>query len=86
MERYESLTNILQNARDLSREIRFIDGDKDETALPFGHVWDDALRLLGSLQEHGMQAGDELQPEVCYRFLGSDPGWHCASSGRGRNQ
>ncbi len=60
MERYESLTNILQNARDLSREIRFIDGDKDETALPFGRVWDDALRLLGSLQEHGMQAGDEL--------------------------
>ena len=60
MERYESLTNILQNARDLSREIRFIDGDKDETAFPFGHVWGDALRLLGSLQEHGMQAGDEL--------------------------
>jgi len=60
MQRYDSLTHILENARDKSREIRFIDGDKDESVLPFRQLWDDALELLGSLQAHGMRAGDEL--------------------------
>jgi len=60
MERYESLTHILRDARDKSREIRFIDGEKDESVLPFSQLWDDATRLLGSLQAHGMKPGDEL--------------------------
>jgi len=60
MERYESLTSILHGARAKAREIRFIDGDKDEIVLPFATVWDDAVKLLGCLQNHGMQAGDEL--------------------------
>ena len=60
MERYESLTQILTRARERDREIRFIDGEKDETAVSFRQMWDDALALLGSLQSHGMKAGDEL--------------------------
>jgi acyl-CoA synthetase (AMP-forming)/AMP-acid ligase II/acyl carrier protein len=60
MERYESLTHILQGAREKAREIRFIDGDKDESVLSFSQLWEDAISLLGSLQAHGMQAGDEL--------------------------
>jgi acyl-CoA synthetase (AMP-forming)/AMP-acid ligase II/acyl carrier protein len=60
MERYDSLTHILKSARDRDREIRFIDGDKDETSLSFRQVWDDAVALLGALQAHGMRAGDEL--------------------------
>ncbi len=60
MKLYDSMTHILQDARDQQREIRFIDGDKDESVLTFAALWDRAVTLLGALQEHGMQAGDEL--------------------------
>ena len=60
MERYQSLTHILTAARDRDREIRFIDGEKDETAVSFRQMWDDAIALLGALQAHGMKQGDEL--------------------------
>ena len=45
MERFESLTQIFERARDTGREVRFIDGEKDETALTFEEVWD-ALNSL----------------------------------------
>jgi len=57
---YESLTHILRDARDKEREIRFIDGDKDESTLSFLELWNKAVSLLGALQKRGMTAGDEL--------------------------
>ena len=60
MDRYQNLAQILITAGDLQREIRFIDGDKDETLVSFAMIRDRAVSLLGSLQAHGMKAGDEL--------------------------
>ena len=60
MERYQSLRHILSDAREKSREIRFINGEKDESILPFSELWDRAVTLLGAFQSHGMRAGDEL--------------------------
>ncbi len=60
MQLYDDLTQLLQDARAKDREIRFIDGDKDETVLSFSRLWDDAVNLLGELQSRGMSAGDEL--------------------------
>lgn len=60
MQVYESMTHILEDARRANREIRFIDGDRDESVLPFAALWDDALAMLGALQARGMNAGDEL--------------------------
>ena len=57
---YESLAHILRDARDKDREIRFIDGDKDESALSFSELWNKAVALLGALQKRGMNTGDEL--------------------------
>jgi len=60
MQLYDDLTQLLQDARTKEREIRFIDGDKDETVVSFAQLWDNALNLLGALQNRGMSAGDEL--------------------------
>jgi acyl-CoA synthetase (AMP-forming)/AMP-acid ligase II/acyl carrier protein len=60
MERYESLTQILTRARDLDRDIRFINGEKDEVVMPYRTVWDRAVSLLAALQAQGMREGDEL--------------------------
>lgn len=57
---HDSLTHILRDARDKEREIRFIDGDKDESTLSFSALWDNAVELLGALQNRGMAPGDEL--------------------------
>lgn len=60
MQLYDDLTQILRDAREKEREIRFIDGDKDEAILSYADLWDDAVKLLGTLQNRGMSAGDEL--------------------------
>jgi acyl-CoA synthetase (AMP-forming)/AMP-acid ligase II/acyl carrier protein len=60
MERFESLTQIFEQARSRDREIRFIDGEKEETVLSYGEIWRRAVLLLGALQAHGMSAGDQL--------------------------
>ena len=39
MQRYDSMTHVLQDARDKQREIRFIDGEKDESIITFGDLW-----------------------------------------------
>jgi len=57
---YDSLTHILHDARDKAQEIRFIDGDKDESTLSFAGLWNNAVDLLGVLQTRGMEPGDEL--------------------------
>lgn len=60
MELHETLTDLLRDARGRDREIRFIDGEKDESIVGFGELWDRARALLGSLQARGMKPGDEL--------------------------
>ena len=60
MKLHDTLTDLLSEAKDRDREIRFIDGEKDESVLRFGELWDRARALLGSLQARGMRAGDEL--------------------------
>jgi acyl-CoA synthetase (AMP-forming)/AMP-acid ligase II/acyl carrier protein len=57
---HDSLMHILRDARDQEREIRFIDGDKDESTLAFSELWNHAIDLLGVLQKSGMVPGDEL--------------------------
>ena len=60
MKLYDTMTDLLADARGRDRQIRFIDGERDETDLPFAALWDRASALLGSLQAKGMQPGDEL--------------------------
>jgi len=60
MQLYDDLTQLLLDARAKDREIRFIDGDKDETIISFSQLWDNAVNLLGALQNRGMSAGAEL--------------------------
>ena len=57
---YDNLIQVLQEARGREREIRFIDGETDESLLAFSELWTRALGLLGALQARGMQSGDEL--------------------------
>jgi acyl-CoA synthetase (AMP-forming)/AMP-acid ligase II/acyl carrier protein len=60
MKLYDTLIELFADLKDRDREIRFIDGENDESSLAFGELWDRALALLGSLQERGMKPGDEL--------------------------
>lgn len=57
---YDTLIDLLREAKDRDRSVRFIDGENDETTLGFGELWERALALLGALQAKGMQPGDEL--------------------------
>ena len=60
MKLYDTLTDMFADVKDHEREIRLIDGDKDESVLRFGELWQESLALLGSLQARGMKPGDEL--------------------------
>ncbi len=60
MSNYATLIDLLADVRSQDRQIRFIDGEKDESTLSFGELWDEAVGLLGALQRRGMQRGDEL--------------------------
>ena len=60
MKLYDTMIDLLADVKDCDREIRFIDGENDESVLSFAQLWDEALALLGSLQKRGMQSGDEL--------------------------
>lgn len=60
MKLYDTMTDLLRDARSRDREIRFIDGEHDESVLSFADLWSRAVHLLGALQLKGMQPGDEL--------------------------
>ncbi len=60
MQLYDTLIDLLADVRSRDRQIRFIDGEDDESTVGFAELWDRALALLGSLQARGMQKGDEL--------------------------
>ena len=57
---YESLTHIFDDVRDNARELRLIDGERDETSVSFEMLAERALLMLGTLQARGMAPGDEL--------------------------
>jgi hypothetical protein len=92
MKLYNNMIDLLADVKDRDREIRFIDGEHDETVLTFSGLWEEALALLGSLQQRGMKPGDELiifkqiQQELRDRFLGGHSGRHCAGAGGRRYQ
>jgi acyl-CoA synthetase (AMP-forming)/AMP-acid ligase II/acyl carrier protein len=60
MKLYDTMIDLLADVKDRDREIRFIDGENDESVISFAELWSEALALLGSLQKRGMQPGDEL--------------------------
>ncbi|MDG2108288.1 MAG: non-ribosomal peptide synthetase [Woeseiaceae bacterium] len=60
MKLYDTLTDLLTDARDKDRQIRFIDGENDESVVTFRDLWTRALALLGAFQARGMKPGDEL--------------------------
>lgn len=60
MKLYDTMIDLLADVADRDREIRFIDGENDESVLSFGGLRDESMALLGSLQKRGMQPGDEL--------------------------
>ena len=57
---YNTMTELLAEARGKDRHIQFIDGERDESTVTFAELWERSLALLGSLQARGMQVGDEL--------------------------
>ena len=60
MKLYDTLIDLLREAKDRDGSIRFIDGETDESTVRFAELWDRASALLGALQARGMQPGDEL--------------------------
>jgi acyl-CoA synthetase (AMP-forming)/AMP-acid ligase II/acyl carrier protein len=60
MKRHETLTEMLEEGRGKNRQIVLIDGESDENKISFSNLWDRARMLLGSMQEHGIQSGDEI--------------------------
>ena len=60
MKLYDTLIDLLDEARGRDRSIRFIDGESDERTVRFGELRDRASALLGALQAKGMKPGDEL--------------------------
>ncbi|MBT8098794.1 MAG: non-ribosomal peptide synthetase [Gammaproteobacteria bacterium] len=60
MQLFETMTDLLADARSKDREICFIDGESDESTVSFAALWDRAIALLGALQARGMGPGDEL--------------------------
>jgi acyl-CoA synthetase (AMP-forming)/AMP-acid ligase II/acyl carrier protein len=60
MKLYDTLIDLLADARQKDRHIRLIDGENDETSMTFAELWERAGALLGSLQSSGMKTGDEL--------------------------
>jgi acyl-CoA synthetase (AMP-forming)/AMP-acid ligase II len=60
MKLYDTMIDLLEDARSRDRQIRFIDGDDEESVSSFAGLHDAALGLLGALQARGLDAGDEL--------------------------
>ncbi len=60
MKRYDTMVDLLAEASGKDRHIRFIDGEREESELGFGALYERAGALLGALQARGMAPGDEL--------------------------
>jgi acyl-CoA synthetase (AMP-forming)/AMP-acid ligase II len=57
---HETLFEVLTANRDAQRSIHFIEGEREQTVVPFGELYERAQRLLGQLQRAGAQRGDKL--------------------------
>ena len=60
MQLYDTLTDLLDEARGRDRHVRLIDGEHDESTVTTAELWPRASSLLGALQTRGMGPGDEL--------------------------
>jgi len=60
MKRFDTLNELIEARRDNPRGIRFIDGEDQESVVPYGELYRRALDMLGQLQARGIEPGDEL--------------------------
>ncbi len=60
MKLYDTLADMLEEGRSKDRHILLINGEKDESRISFAELSEQAHLLLGSMQQRGMQVGDEL--------------------------
>jgi acyl-CoA synthetase (AMP-forming)/AMP-acid ligase II/acyl carrier protein len=57
---YQTLVDILENNRDVDRDVCYVEGENAERRLPFGEIHARALGILHHLQALGAQRGDLL--------------------------
>ena len=57
---HETLFEILAGNRGADRSIHYLEGERDETVVPFGELYERALTVLGRLQNLGAVRGDKL--------------------------
>jgi acyl-CoA synthetase (AMP-forming)/AMP-acid ligase II len=57
---YKTLVDILENNRDVAREVCYVEGDNAERRVPYGDVYTRALGILYHLQAMGAQRDDKL--------------------------
>jgi acyl-CoA synthetase (AMP-forming)/AMP-acid ligase II/acyl carrier protein len=57
---HETLFQILSANRNADRSIHFIESEREQTIVPFGELYERALRVLGHLQRAGARHGDKL--------------------------
>jgi len=57
---HETLFQILESNRGAPRSIHFIEGEREETVVAFGELYERALGILGQLQRLGAGRGDKL--------------------------
>ncbi len=60
MKLYDTLAEMLEEGRSKDRHVLLIDGEKDESRISYAELSERANLLLGSMQERGMKAGDEV--------------------------
>lgn len=60
MKLYDTLAEMLDEARGKDREVLLIDGEKEQSGISFAELSERALQLLGSMQARGLQPGDEV--------------------------
>ena len=60
MKLYDTLAEMLEEGRSKDRHVLLINGEKDESRISYGELSERAHLLLGSMQQRGVQAGDEV--------------------------
>ena len=60
MKLYDTLADMLEEGCSKDRHILLINGEKDESRISFAELSERAHQLLGSMQQRGMQQGDEV--------------------------
>jgi acyl-CoA synthetase (AMP-forming)/AMP-acid ligase II/acyl carrier protein len=55
-----TLTDLIESNRNVPRSITYVKGERDESSVAFGELYERALGLLYSLQSLGVKRGDKL--------------------------